>query len=425
MPKPSANSLIKEIKSEEIERVYINVTNKAVEWAVAGFIDEANLLLEKLWSFGTPHSGHLWVPDQGLLVMWQLSGKRPKQIPFAEQDIAAIEKLNFNGLFINGLLQSHLHTFTDVSLGLVTDVLLTAEKHLDIEKADDAIKAEINGYEKSLAAGAVGYDYFHSATCGAILAARLGDTAKAVQFILKWGEGYSENWSNYTLAYLMRDTATAKLLLTGILAPVFKLTKAICNKDYETIAAALDDRYSAGRGLAYGSLSWKQLLKRISELAIAQKSYDFSQQAITTKWLGESAATKRDIKAAEKRLGVCLPDDYRDFLLASNGFASISITDTTLAAVSDIKRYDEYSPDSVAGWSDAMADIDPAYGVPFKNSIIIGGMIEEQELLLVPFEDGTWQCWFLANWVPGENKYPSLRYYMEERLQRLEDGFYE
>jgi hypothetical protein len=54
---------------------------------------------------------------------------------------------------------------------------------------------------------------------------------------------------------------------------------------------------------------------------------------------------------------------------------------------------------------------------------MIGGYNEEQQLLLVPpgGNDKDWQCWFFANWMPGVQPYPNLRFYFEYELQRQED----
>ncbi|HVX49401.1 MAG TPA: SMI1/KNR4 family protein [Chitinophagaceae bacterium] len=424
MPSPSTVNLLKEIQSSEIETVYIHVTNKAVEWAVAGFIDTANRLLEKLWSFGTPHSGHLWVPDQGFIVMWRLSGKKPANVPFEEHDITQIEKINYDGLFLNEVMKE-LPPLQTADPDAIKNYLIGAGQRIDEHAHKVDIEERLEHYEKQLnSPGIGGYWYFQPATCGAILAARHGDIKKAEHFITLWGKGYADNWANYTPAYLMRDTATAKILLTGILAPVFGITTATCKQEYDAIAQALDSRYATGRTLVYDNLTWKELLKKISVLAIQQQSNDFDEEMLEAGWLGMQPAGKEDIEAAEKSLGIQLPEDYKQFLLISNGFASISSTDVFLAQVEDIQWFRDFNPSLVDGWSETHSEYDPAYNTPFKNSIIIGGMHDEQQLLLVPVDNGVWECWFFAFWIPGEDKFPSLRYYMEERLQRLEEGFY-
>lgn len=422
MPKPSITTLLKEIKSEEIERAYINTIDKAVEWAVAGFIDEANMLLEKIWSFGTPHSGHLWVQDQGLIVMWHLSGKRPGSVPFEQQDIAAINHANYSGLFLASTLQNHIEHISSTSIESISDYLVAAANNLQVTKSEDEILREIADCETALLSEE-GYYFFDPATRGAILCARMGDIEKAEHFIRVWGAGYRKYFVNYTLAYLMREPATAKILLTGILAPVFELTKESIKHDFEAIAAALDERYGKGRGLVYNDMPWKELLTNISRLAIEQQSTNFSNEAISNGWLGYTPAHTEDIARAEARLGITLPEDYKQFLLTSNGFNAISRTGVTLAPVSAIQRYIDVDPDNVELWNEGRDE--PGWGEPFKNSIIIGGFEDEQQLLLLPMPDGSWACWFFAFWVPGEHAYPSLRYYMEENLQQLEERFYE
>ena len=54
-----------------------------------------------------------------------------------------------------------------------------------------------------------------------------------------------------------------------------------------------------------------------------------------------------------------------------------------------------------------MNDIDNNYGEKLRNSIIIGGLEEEQQLLLVPFPKDNWECWhFSANPANEIGLYP-------------------
>ncbi len=99
MAKPSTKGLLKEILSDDIEWVYVNISDKAVEWAIAGFIDEANNLLEQLWKFKISHSENLWLPDEGVQIMWTVSNKIPSGIPFEFKDIELIEQKNWSGVF--------------------------------------------------------------------------------------------------------------------------------------------------------------------------------------------------------------------------------------------------------------------------------------------------------------------------------------
>jgi hypothetical protein len=65
---------------------------------------------------------------------------------------------------------------------------------------------------------------------------------------------------------------------------------------------------------------------------------------------------------------------------------------------------------------------DSATAEAFANSLLIGGYQEEQQLLLVsPYKNTLdWTCWYFATWMPGEKKYPALRFYLEKELLELE-----
>ena len=134
---------------------------------------------------------------------------------------------------------------------------------------------------------------------------------EANHFIKLWGEGYLKYWNNYMLSYLMRDRKTAKQLLTGILAPLFKLTKETCNQETKEIIEVLAKRMTSGRTLVYKSLSWKQLLNRISKLALEQNTIDLSNKILAKKTLSRTPATNAEIEIAERKLNIVFPDDYR------------------------------------------------------------------------------------------------------------------
>jgi hypothetical protein len=66
---------------------------------------------------------------------------------------------------------------------------------------------------------------------------------------------------------------------------------------------------------------------------------------------------------------------------------------------------------------------DSAQAARFQRSILIGGLDEEQQFLLVPpgGVDKEWKYWFFGSWVPGEEPYLSLRFYLESELQFMMD----
>ncbi|MCY1065488.1 SMI1/KNR4 family protein [Nannocystis sp. RBIL2] len=74
--------------------------------------------------------------------------------------------------------------------------------------------------------------------------------------------------------------------------------------------------------------NWKKLLKKLSDdlLDEAQDEADFCleqevyERVIADHWLGRPGASEEALRAAEERLGLALPADYRAFLAASNGW---------------------------------------------------------------------------------------------------------
>lgn len=216
MAKPSTKGLLKEILSDDIEWVYVHITNKAIEWTVAGFIDEANQLLEQLWKFNIPHSGHLWLSDEGLQIMWQISNKQPANIPFQFKEVSEIETENWSRNFYPSWHESYTNTFIKKPIDdlqgqelFVKAITATNDKSESTDKILDALKRYI---EKD---NPVGHTYFHATTCASLIAARQNNQ-EAEHFIQLWGKGYLNYWSNYSLAYLMRDRKCAKYLLKGL-----------------------------------------------------------------------------------------------------------------------------------------------------------------------------------------------------------------
>lgn len=423
------DKLIKQIQSDDIELVYREVTETATIWATCGFIDQANSLLEKLWSLKLEHSRNTWLNDEGFQFLWTITGKKPNQIPFQLNDIDSMQAENWQRHFmpywndnvdyasrIKGKDWTELsgNDLVLVGIGLAYDETKTgksSDKQLD---ALNAITKFIN------TCNPVGHRLMNSLICASILAARNGLIKQAEELLIQWAKGYKQYWSNTSATYLMRDLSTAKILLTGILAPIFELTKEKCENDLQAISIALGERMTKGQSLVYEKLKWKDLLKHISTRAIQKADFDYQEKSISKNWLGFKPATKEEILNTETRLNIKLPKEYKDFLSATNGFNPFSLT-PTLHSVDKIDWLKNIDPQLVEIWTESMKDVDKDFVKSFSNSILIGGYQEEQQLLLIPStKSKNWECWFFANWSPGETKYPSFRYYMENQLQELE-----
>ncbi|MEI6946721.1 hypothetical protein V9K67_05920 [Paraflavisolibacter sp. H34] len=243
MAKQSTKGLLQEIASGDLEQVYISIYYKAVDWAVAGFLQEANSLLEQLWKSGFPHSRHLRLADEGFQVLWELSGRHPSHVPFPLKSIAEIEADNWSGIFYPCGEESYRQEvlakpFSELSGGELFFKAVNAG--YDGSEKTEAVLAALKKYVTT--ENAIDYTYFHATTCGALLAARNDRNEEAEYFIKLWGEGYRENWVNYVLAYLMRDRKSGSYLLKGILAPLFGWTSEGCRQETADIMEALTRR---------------------------------------------------------------------------------------------------------------------------------------------------------------------------------------
>ena len=407
--------------------MYYHITEKAVEWAIAGFVEEANRLLEQLWQFNFTHSRNLWLTDQGFQILWQISKKQPANIPFQTIEVShipEIEKDNWSTNFFPVWPESYTNNFINKPIEELEGHELFVKAIIAAHEGSENVNTILAALKRYLEnATPEGHAYFHATTCGSLLATRKNDQDAADYFITLWGKGYLKHWVNYTLAYLMRDRKSAEYLLKGILAPVFKLTHALIEKETTEIIEALSGRMLSGRTLAYKKLSWKQLLDKISKIAIKQKTTKFSKDILAKKSLTRAPATAKEISAAEKSLNIILPDDYKEFLLTSNGFERFSITGVTLASIEKIDLLINVDKELIDIWSN-MDEFDPTYSSKLKSSLMIGGFEEEQQLLLIPLQNNNWECWHFSSWQPGEVVYESFRFYMEGELQCLEDNLY-
>ncbi|MBC7981790.1 SMI1/KNR4 family protein [Candidatus Parcubacteria bacterium] len=226
------------------------------------------------------------------------------------------------------------------------------------------------------------------------------------------------------MAEAMRNRESVKYFLKGDLASVFKLSHELIESESKEIIETLSKRINAGRTLVYMKLSWKQLLDKISKLAIEQHTIDFPDKILASKPLIRLPATNAEIKATEKKLDILFPDDYRKFLLVSNGFENFSHTGVTLSSIDKVDFLINVDEQLIDIWADSMDEIDNSFGDKLKSSIIIGGLQEEQQLLLIPLPNNRWECWHFSSWRPGEVVYESFPFYMEDDLQKLEDNFY-
>ena len=162
----------------------------------------------------------------------------------------------------------------------------------------------------------------------------------------------------------------------------------------------------------------KELLKQISEKAIALGEYEFQESHVKDKWLGRNPASPNEILLLEKRVGLELPEDYKRFLTTCNGFSSPSDIEPTFESVDKIDFLRNINPHLIESYSfDEIFEI----GEQLNSSILVGGLNEEQHFLLIPPSqmDSCWKYWKFANWYPGEEEFEDLKSYFVNVLEFL------
>src|ERR1700754_488506 len=144
----------------------------------------------------------------------------------------------------------------------------------------------------------------------------------------------------------------------------------------------------------------KELLKEISRLAIPEDRWNLlTEEQIKNEWLGNSPASVEEINFVEQRLGVTLPEDYKEFLLIANGFSAPNDIEPGFESVDKIDFLENIDPFLIEVWNESKLE----ESIDLARSILIAGIDQEQYFLLIPpaVNESTWRYWKFANWLPG------------------------
>lgn len=158
----------------------------------------------------------------------------------------------------------------------------------------------------------------------------------------------------------------------------------------------------------------KNVLNKISELAIKYKTAHFTPEQKSNRWLGRTPATAEMIGAAEKRIGLALPEDYKAFLSITNGFEAPNQVESDFESLDDIGYLKDIDPE-LLNLPDIPAEL--------KNAILVSGKNDEQYFLLIPPDhaEGKWKYWKFANWHPGEIEFENLEAYFRDVLEFIQE----
>jgi hypothetical protein len=130
-------------------------------------------------------------------------------------------------------------------------------------------------------------------------------------------------------------------------------------------------------------------------------------------------ASEEEMRAAEARLGTSLPPDYRAFLRATNGLDGLADWVTRLRPAGELAWLRDEDPELIDVWAEAAGDDS------LDRTLVLSDEEDGARVLLNPAavaDDGEWEAWFFAHWVPGAEPYPSFRALVEElRARQVQD----
>ena len=165
----------------------------------------------------------------------------------------------------------------------------------------------------------------------------------------------------------------------------------------------------------------KTILKEISTLAVRLDELIYNDEQKNSEWLGNEPALLEEIKLTESQLGVQFPEDYKNFLLTTNGFFTpCHSTEPSFAPIDKIDYLINVDDFVVKIWCEGVL---AETGKELSRSIIVGGINEEQYFLLIPpgRDSEDWKYWKFAHWIPGEEPYENLEVYFDSVLEFLRE----
>ncbi|HEY1014543.1 MAG TPA: SMI1/KNR4 family protein [Herpetosiphonaceae bacterium] len=413
---------LERIQSAPAEELYRTVTDAALFLAMAGFLDEGNRLLERLWATGLPHPADCALADRGFTVFWDAADAAPDGIPFEREPIEFVEfDQRLRMAMEQWTLPRPAAPLAQLSgLDLLRQSCWLVYPHglaMPSPKAEalDGLVAYLDQPDPTLPAAH--YSTIKAASLAAELAAKLRQPALAAKLARTWADLTARTLWVPDLACNRR---LAPILLGGALAPAYGLTPARTRVFLTALIDAVDRRMHAGRGLAYGAEPWRHLLGQISEVALRQDRARYSPAEQAGGWLGRPPCPPGELAAAEARLGLALPENYRQFLLASNGFGELWNGPALLPAAEIGPLRQLLDPEIFEIYQDYGDDV----AGPLAASIWVSDLDGDSMVLLIPpgVAGNDWETWQFASWLLGEVRYPSFRSFVERLLLDAEAG---
>jgi hypothetical protein len=447
------------IQSGDDKEVYTKITDCALFMATGGYLEQANRLLTALWGYKLPHERDTWLPDTGFTVIWNAAGVYPAFIPFSLDDVDTIEKnmrgyiakdkwayqmpdtpwqaLKGQDLWRKAIMTARLvkaapaapmdlHSIMTGEQGDMSSYMAKIEayvKSVNVEASDafPSAEGELEALVMLQKMVAEGYYPSDGLALGAELAARNGERGIAIQFAKLWAREAVQNPLSCNFPLLACSRHVAPLLLEGIVGGELGLSDGYVEAFLAEALTALDNRMAQGRTLVYGNLTWNELIQEISGEAIRMEGENVYDEAVCKSgWIGFKGANDAEIAHASEKLGIRLPEDYKDFLKITNGIRAFPLGNPPLLPVGQI----DYLASVIEPYFfDIVLGVHTGQEQSLRLAVLISNYPDEQLVWLVPLnKEGTeWETWVYESWMPGSQIYPGFRFYIEDALSGMKN----
>ncbi|MEO6637129.1 MAG: SMI1/KNR4 family protein [Ginsengibacter sp.] len=407
------------------EEWYSAVTNAALYLAIGGFLETANKLLEALWKYNLPHDRNTWLHDKAFEILWYAKGERPKKVPFKKINIDELELLHRD--YISPSWAQYANSIEGNPFLQAMSLAKTINEKLPNNQTEKKALAYLKKYFQDLEEESTGYHTCQAISLTTELAAKNKETNFSIKFLKQWAKSFNKQPFHNCQVLVGCNRHVAPLLLNGIIKNEIGLTKEICGDFLTNAVAAIDRRMKNGVSLVYGDLTWEKLISKLSELSIKIEPKDFTAKQKKENWIGKQPSSEFTIARSEQRLGIQLPNEYREFLKASNGLSPFPYKNPELIAIEKIdylkkSYFDLYGDLDLFPCDFLTEDGQGDISKYIERAIAISLLPDEQEIWLIPpkLNNDEWECWFFASWLPGVRQYKNFRYFIEEQVQNLE-----
>ena len=187
--------------------------------------------------------------------------------------------------------------------------------------------------------------------------------------------------------------------------------------------------------------NWQSFLEQFSQSLLADDNIraQQSQETLNSRWLGFPGASPEEIRTIEERLGIEIPLSYRRFLQTSNGWRNSGSFIHRVWSVQEIVWFKENHQPWISAYTDPKHKLptmseedyhrygeeqDPTSFRPeyLQTALQISDVGDSAVYLLNPkvvTNEGEWEAWFFANWLPGADRYRSFQELMEAEYRNF------